>query len=188
MRYDGNVSTDAGVSPGFIRTDFAESITDVATKAAVKAMDDIAISPDGAWVAAAGVGGAVARDDPDALTIARQLVIGAASINPGTLVVELDDWMWEIGAVVDTLPHEVRDHSFVVAENPDGEHLTGKAACDVVDSRWRHLACRGREHETERVSPHRHREQGVLLARYAADLHEHAPCTVAGQDARTWSL
>ncbi len=46
MRYDGNVSTDAGVSPGFIRTDFAESITDVATKAAVKAMDDIAISPE----------------------------------------------------------------------------------------------------------------------------------------------
>ena len=64
------------------------------------------------------VGGAVARDDPDALTIARQLLIGAASINPGTLVVELDDWMWEIGAVVDTLPHEVRDHSYVVAENP----------------------------------------------------------------------
>jgi GNAT superfamily N-acetyltransferase len=67
------------------------------------------------------VGGAIARDDPDALTIARQLLIGAASITPGALAVELDDWMWEIGAVVDTLPHEVRDHSFVVAENPDDD-------------------------------------------------------------------
>src|SRR5260221_1943437 len=66
MRYDGNVSTDAGVSPGFIRTDFAESITDVATKASVKAMDDVAISPE-----------AVAR------AIALQTLLAALSFGQG---------------------------------------------------------------------------------------------------------
>jgi hypothetical protein len=64
------------------------------------------------------VGGAIARDDPDALAIARQLLIGAGSITRSGLLVELDDWMWEIGAVVDTLPHEVREHTYVAVENP----------------------------------------------------------------------
>ncbi len=63
------------------------------------------------------VGGALDRRDPDAPTIARQLLAGAAGFVPGGLLVELDDWMWEVDEVVGGLPHEVFDRSRVVVEH-----------------------------------------------------------------------
>ncbi len=64
------------------------------------------------------VGGAVDRRDPDAPAIAEQLLAGAAGIASGALLVELDDWMWDVDEVLGGLPHEVLDRSLVVADPP----------------------------------------------------------------------
>lgn len=62
------------------------------------------------------VGGAVARDDPDARGIAGRLLTAAAHRLGPDLAVELDDWMTEIIDSVTALPHTVLDEGHIVAE------------------------------------------------------------------------
>jgi GNAT superfamily N-acetyltransferase len=62
------------------------------------------------------VGGAVARDDPDAPGIAERLLAGAAHRAGPDLVVELDDWMADVTSAVTALPHTVLDEGHIVAE------------------------------------------------------------------------
>lgn len=63
-------------------------------------------------------GGAVARDDPDARGIAERLLTAAAGTTGGELDVELEDWLSEVWAVIETLPHEVIDEGHTIAETP----------------------------------------------------------------------
>lgn len=61
-------------------------------------------------------GGAVHRDDPEAVEIARALLCHSAR-DSAVIDVELDDWMADVGTAVGPWPTRVIDESYVVAES-----------------------------------------------------------------------
>ena len=80
----------------------------------------------------------------------------------------------DAGAVHD-LDHPL---GMLVAEHADRHDLGREPTGDVVDLLHRHLPRRTGRTRNRRVGAHGHREQRVVLAGDAADLHEHAMRTV----------
>ncbi len=63
------------------------------------------------------VGGAVERDDADAIAISTELLRRAQRLGTGPLRIELDDWMWEVEAALEPYRSRVGDNAHVVAEH-----------------------------------------------------------------------
>lgn len=69
------------------------------------------VGPGGAWT-----GGAVDRDDPEAVDLATRLFGAAAGNSSGMLEIELDDWMHEVHEALRPLRTEVVDRAVILAE------------------------------------------------------------------------
>lgn len=68
------------------------------------------VGPGGEWT-----GGAIERDDPEAVTVTTTL-LGAAAHTTPTLEIELDDWMSEVRQALTSFRTEIVDQGVILAE------------------------------------------------------------------------